>query len=265
MLKKHLIVFSLVVLVLLGFLFWKLFPLSPIALGFTKHELTHSIIYMEKDSPLTTYEVIDNYIERVEQFHNLKFLKKPRIYIFSNKNSFLNKNITKARFYAYPNNKLVVSPWAINESKQGVISLEIYIKHELSHILLYQNMNFKTIPSYPQWLLEGIAVYSVNQMGTSVYPSKQKTLDFIRKGTFFPPYLWKSNREDSIQLNISNPIAFKYSEFACIVDFLIERYGREKFDRYFKTLLRNTDHDAVFLEVFGLDFKVFLGEFLKKI
>ena len=88
--------------------------------------------------------------------------------------------MTRARFYAYPNGRLVVAPWAVDESEKGIISLEIYIKHELSHVLLYQNMSFVAAYYYPQWLMEGIAVYSTNQMGTSWYPDKIKTYEIIK-------------------------------------------------------------------------------------
>ena len=244
--------------------FSKLYPLSPFAIGFKKHELRNTVIFIQNGSSYDDYNVIDDYTASVESFHNLKFIEKPRIYIFSDKDSYLNRNITKARFYAYPNNKLVVSPWAIDESKDGKISLEIYIKHELSHILLYQHMSYLAAYNYPQWLMEGIAVYSVNQMGTSWYPSKSETYKLIKAGNYFPPFLYKTSEEDSVKLNMRYPIAFKYSEFACIVDYLVDKYGEEKFDLYMKGLLANKDHDSLFKEIYGSNFNDFMKEFIGK-
>lgn len=259
----NLIILLIILIFLFCLLFWKLFPLSPFAVGFKRYELKNTVIFIENNNSIENFYDVDNYISSIELFHDLKFRKKPQIYIFTDKNSFLRKNITKARFYAYPNNKLVVSPWAINESKQGIISLELYIKHELSHLLLYQNINIQTVFNYPQWLLEGIAVYSVDQMGTSIYPTKKKTLDIIKNGTYFPPYLWKTSKEDPIKLNIKDPIAFKYSEFACIVEFLVEKYGKDKFLIYIKRLLTNNNHNKIFKDIYGIDFNDFLNDFIK--
>ncbi|MBN2769978.1 MAG: hypothetical protein JXR90_04695 [Spirochaetes bacterium] len=239
----------------------KLFPFSPIAAGFEKHELKNTIIYVQNGSNYNDYIEIDKYTESVESFHRLKFRSKPEIFIFSDKKSYLRRNVTRARFYAYPNGRLVVAPWAVDESEKGIISLEIYIKHELSHVLLYQNMSFVAAYYYPQWLMEGIAVYSTNQMGTSWYPDKIKTYEIIKNGNFFPPYLYKTNKEDSIKLNTENRIAFMYSEFGCIVDFLIEKYGKDKFCEYMKGLFHNYDHDNLFKNIYNTDFESFLNDF----
>lgn len=256
--------FIVIVVIIYSVLFGKLFPLSPVAIGFTKHELKNTIIYLQDGSSYSDYGEIDKFTESVELFHGLKFLKKPNIYIFSDKDTYLRRNTTKARFNAYPNNKLVVSPWAIDESKKGIISLEIYIKHELSHIILYQNMGLMAAYYYPPWLMEGIAVYSTNQMGTSWYPGKRMTYEIINNGDYFPPFLYKTCKEDGIKLKTENPIAFKYSEFGCIVDFLIEKYGKEKFDTYMKGLFINYNHDDLFKTIYNIDFNEFLNDFIEK-
>ncbi|MBN1499511.1 MAG: hypothetical protein JW982_05125 [Spirochaetes bacterium] len=246
-------------------LFGKLSFLSPVAAGFDKHELTNSVVYIQKGSKFTDYDEIDKYTEAVESFHRLKFLKKPEIYIYSDKNMYLRRNMTKARFYAYPNGRLVVAPWAVDESRAGTISLEIYIKHELSHVLLYENMSYIAAYRYPQWLMEGIAVYSTNQMGTSWYPGKKETYEIIKSGDYFPPYLYKTRKEDSIEIKTKNRIAFMYSEFACIVDFLITEYGMDKFHQYMNSLFTDYDHDEVFEKIYGIGFESFLNNFLANV
>jgi len=239
----------------------KLHALSPIAIGFEKHELDNTIIYVQDGSNYTDFKEIDKYLESVELFHKLKFYEKPKIYIYSDKSTYLRQNITNARFYAYPNGRLVVSPWAIDECQKGIISLEIYIKHELSHLLLYQNMSYIAAYHYPQWLMEGIAVYSTNQMGTSWYPSKKKTYEIIKSGDYFPPNLYKTNKEDNIKITTENRIAFMYSEFACVVDFLIEKYGQDKFYQYMKGLFQDYNHDQLFKNIYNTDFDKFLDDF----
>jgi len=54
-----------------------------------------------------------------------------------------------------------------------------------------------------------------------------------------------------------------YSEFACIVDYLIVNNGKDKFLTYMKRLLNDNDHDKVFKEIYGVDFDKFLLDFKK--
>ncbi|HOO71565.1 MAG TPA: hypothetical protein PK926_07375 [Spirochaetota bacterium] len=252
-----------ILLVLFALLFGKLFPFSPLAIGFTRHELRNVTVYLEDGSGFSDYSRFDTFTSGVEAFHRLKFLDKPRIYIFSDRGSYLRKNFTKARFCAYPNSRLVVSPWAVEEAGKGIISLEIYLKHELSHVLLYQHMDYLSVCHYPQWLMEGIAVYSAGQMGSSWYPDKKKTYEIIKKGNYFPPYLYKTSGEDEVKLSIDNRIAFMYSEFACVVDFIIKTYGNEKFYHYMHGLLKSRDHDKLFKDIFNIDYYGFLDAFVK--
>ena len=246
-------------------LFGNLFPFSPVRIGFTKYELTNTIIYVQNGSNFNKFDGIDTLTNFVENFHNLKFKSKPKIYLFNDDESYLHRTTTKARFCAYPNGSLVVSPWAQREAEEGKLSLEIYLKHELSHILLYQNMNFLNIFTYPDWLMEGIAVYSTNQMGTSFYPDKNETYNYIRQGNFLPPFDYKTKNEDKIKLDVKYRIAFMYSEFACIVDYLVSTYGNDKFLFYMKSLLQNSDHDEVFRQVYGKNFENAILDFKKAV
>lgn len=53
------------------FLFGKLFPFSPVITGFTKHELGHSLVYVQKGAEFTEFEAVDTLIPSVEDFHEL--------------------------------------------------------------------------------------------------------------------------------------------------------------------------------------------------
>jgi hypothetical protein len=254
--------FSIVCVVLVYlFLFGKLFAYSPLVLGFSKYELNNAVVYLQNGSPFKQFGIIDSIVKPVERFHQLQFQPKPEIFIFSDSSSYINRSVTKARLFVYPNGKLFVSPWAIKEAAEGKISLEIYVGHELSHTVLYQNMGVLAAYNYPQWLMEGIAVYSANQMGTSWYPGKKETYSEIKKGNFLYPKLFKTKEEDKLQLNVKYRLTFMYSEFACIVDYLIEKYGKEKFLTYMKSLLNNNDHDKAFKEIFNVEFDKFISDF----
>ena len=268
--KIKLLLITLVILILgiltYEFIWGKLFPYSPIKIGFTKYELSNIVIYVQNGAEYKDLKAIDSLFPSIEDFHQLKFLKKPVIYIFRDRENYLRRSISKARFCAYPNGSLLISPWALKEAEEGIISLNIYVKHELSHTLLYQHMEFITAYFYfPRWLLEGIAVYSSNQMGTSWYPSKEETYEFIRVGNFMPPDFYNSAKEDQVQINVKNRIAFIYSEFGCIVDYMITTGGKDRFLTYMKTLLYNNNHDLVFKDIYGISFDKFLINFKESI
>jgi hypothetical protein len=247
------------------FLWGKLFPYSPIKIGFSKHELSNTVVYVQEGAACNDFKVIDSYPPAVEKSHALRFRKKPIIYFFRDKDSYLHRTITKARFSAYPNGSIVVSPWAFQEAQEGKISLEIYLKHELSHTLLYQHMDFLAAYIYfPRWLLEGIAMYHSNQMGTSWYPGKKETYLFIKQGNFIDPRDYSTSREQKTVLNVKYPIAFIYSEFGCIIDDLITTYGKEKLTQYITRLNSTSSHDKIFREIYGIDFDAYLRDFRKR-
>jgi len=243
------------------FLFNKLFTYSPIIIGFTKHELTNTIIYVQEGTDYNDLVRIDTLIPSIENFHDLKFIQKPELFIFRDSLSFIKRSFSKARFSAYPSGRLIISPWAIKEDQQGIISLEIYVRHELSHVLIFQHKGIFAELRYPKWLLEGIAVYSTNQMGTSFYPSKDETYHAIAQGSFLPPFDFKTKREDNAKLNVKYRITFMYSEFACIVDYLVVNYGKDKFLLYMKSLIKSNDHEKIFKQIYGIDFDIFIMDF----
>ncbi|MBN1118694.1 MAG: hypothetical protein JXA77_15895 [Bacteroidales bacterium] len=243
------------------FLFGRLFPYSPVILGFSKHELNNSTIYIQNRAEFYEYETIDTLILSVEKFHDLKFKQKPKLFIFRDSLAYIHHSPTKARFCAFSNGRLIISPWAIRENAKGKISLAIYVRHELSHVLILQHKGLFSELNYPKWLLEGIAVYSANQMGTSFYPSKEETYQIIAQGNFLPPFDFKTRRENKTHLDVKYRITFMYSEFACLVDYLVLKYGKAKFLLYMKGLIKSNDHDKVFRQIYGIDFDKFISDF----
>jgi len=262
--KKCLVILpavSLFTFLIYSLLFGKLFPYSPIVIGFEKTELEHVIVYAEKGAAFTGFDEIDSYIPLVEKFHSLTFIKKPRIFLFGNEKTYAQRSLSKARFCAYYNGDIVVSPWAQQDAQDGLISMEIYLRHELSHSLLHQNAGFLNAARYPKWLLEGIAMYSANQMGTSCYPSKEEIYDYIHQGSFIYPRLFKTKQEAQVKLDVENRITFMYSEFGCIVDYMVSSYGKENFLQYMVRLLNGENHDLVFQQIFQTGFEEFIDHF----
>jgi hypothetical protein len=264
--KKIKLFLSVIAVIVFGtiiysLLWGRLFPHAPFFIGFDKQELNNVIIYVQEGAEFSDFTGIDTLTKSVELFHELKFMDKPKIFIFKDDESYLQRSISKARFCAFYNGNIVISPWAIKEADEGKISLNIYLRHELSHSILFQNKGILSAYKYPKWLLEGIAVYSTDQMGTSFYPSRSETYTLIKNGNFMPPEYFETDKEDEIKINYKYPQAFVYSEFACIVDYLITNYGREKLIQYMKALLEENDNHSVFKRIYNISFEKVINNF----
>jgi len=246
------------------FLWGKVFPFTPVIIGFTKYELPHANFYLQKETKYSDFTKIDTLIPKVEDFHKLKFLYKPDIFIFRDSSSFVRHSLVLTRFCTYYN-RIFISPWALKEAGAGKISLEIYMRHELSHSLLNQNAGIIHSFGYPEWLKEGIAMFSANQMGTSFYPGKEETYHLIGQGNFMPPEYFKTGKARKVKFGIQNSPVFIYSEFACIVDYLVATYGKEKFLLYMKELLKNSNNDEVFKGVYNIEFSKVIQNFKSEV
>jgi len=259
-------IFALIIgIIIYTFLFGQLFPYSPIIIGFSRHELSNTVLYIQKGAEYNYFTETDTLPLSVENFHNLKFKRKPEIFIFKDSISYVHRSPSKARFCTFYNSRITVSPWALKDAQKGRISLEIYLKHELSHSILYQHADIIHAFKYPQWLLEGIAVYSSNQMGTSWYHSKEETYNYIRQGNFIPPRYFRTGKENKVKLDVKYRNAFMYSEFACIVGYMIRSYGKENFLRYMKLLLKENNHNNAFKKIFNANFEEFILDFKKTV
>lgn len=248
--------------VIYSFLFGKLFPYSPVFVGFSQHELSNTIVYIQNGAVFSDFERINALVPGVEAFHHMTFKHKPSLFIFRDRSSYTRRSLSQSRFFTNINGTIFITPWAMKEAENGQISLEIYLKHELSHSLLYQHSGILRGFQLPSWLLEGVAVYSADQMGTTVYPTKEDTYQIIRQGYFMSPNDYGTNKEDGVALNIENRIGFIYSEFACIVEYLIHRGGQETFITYLKDLIKRGNTYSIFKEHYEIEFDAFIDEFV---
>lgn len=247
-------------------LIWgKLFPFSPVILGFRCKELSRVIVCSEYGNRFGPFDWMDELVAGVEQFHDLKLKAKPKLFAFAKDETYARRSLSKARACAFYNGSIVISPRIQQENSEGQLSLKVYLTHELSHSLLYQNMNHGRQLGYPRWLLEGVATYSANQMGTYLYPSEMETYTLMREGNWIPPEDYDTDKEDHIQLNVNNRKPFMYTEFACIVGDLNKRYGRGAFLTYLKRLLTNSNHDAAFRGSFGIGFNEYIVGFRRRV
>jgi len=257
------VVFVIIIFAIYSLLFGKLFPYSPVIIGFSANETTNAVIYIQNGAKFNDFDKVNSFIPPIEEFFNLRYRDKPRIFIFKDKQNYFQRSMAKARFCSFYNGDIVIAPWALEEANRGELSLEIYLTHELTHSLIHQQSNLIMATKFPKWLHEGTAMYFANQMGTTLYPSKQDTYQYIRNGNFLHPKYYQTKQGKRIKLYTENRIGFIYSEFACIVDALIDQYGKDKFILYIKTLIKNKNHDRIFKNVYGIEFNVFIENFKK--
>ncbi len=239
----------------------KLTAFSPVLLGFSRHETARAVVYRQAGAGWPADIDLDGMIAEVERFHDLRFRRRPELVAFGDVASYRRRSLSRARFCAFSSGRLLISPWALREAAEGRLSLDIYLRHELSHVLIFQHRGFLAELRYPAWLLEGLAVYSTQQMGTTFYPSKADTYRLLRQGNYLPPRWFKTRREDSVPLRVPYRLGFIYSEFGCLVDYLQETHRPERLLAYMKRLLRDSDEERAFQAVYGYSFETCLERF----
>jgi len=253
--RPLLLLASAVVLALVyELLFGKLLVYSPVLPGFSSQDLAHATFRVQSGAPPADVEQMDALLPLVEEAHGLRFTTKPRLIIFRDDASYRRLSPSKARFCAFYNGTLAISPRALREAAEGKISLSTYLRHELSHVLLFQHMDPLQAQRFPKWLLEGIATYTGGQMGTPFYPSKEETYRLVRQGNYMPPEQFKTRAGDRLQLRVENRWPFVYCQFACLVDYLITTGGEERFWRYVSRLMEGGRNEVVFREAYGMEF-----------
>ncbi|MFC1622714.1 peptidase MA family metallohydrolase [Patescibacteria group bacterium] len=255
--KKYIILSLLLIFVL--YLFWgPLFPWNPLKIGYQKIQSEKCDLYIKDISSKDeiVYE-IDKIIEEEEAWHDLKYKKKIKIIILD-ENSNMKRYLPwlKGGGYAVSMGfmNLVYIGSDIRKSKYG---LEPYIKHELSHLLLHQNMsqNKDAFEMKKQgWLKEGIATHfggpSFYQIEEFVSVCEEKGLDF---SSLNEVDIWDVPVQDK---------KIRYSYYQYFIQFLVKEYGLDKMQIYLKKYLNNPiDYKNIFIEVYDENLNSILDKF----
>ncbi len=259
------IIFLFFCFVIYHILFGRLLAFSPIIVGFEKYKTEYATVYYHKNEKKLDNKVLDSLILKVEQFHKLNFNKQIRIFICKTDKEYKRYTGSSARFVTVLSYAIFISGKANNERKINRIHLNTYLKHELSHLLLYQNMSLLRALNYPQWFLEGLAVFSSNQFGIDGYLTKKETYERIEQGYFVKPEDYGtalSAKGESVKnCNLKNKYRFIYSEFACIISDMINTFGKKKFIDFLRLSLQSNDFYALFKKIFNESFSEYLNKF----
>ena len=265
--KNGILTVFLVIFVYL-FLFGRLFPFSPIIIGFEKKEFNKAIIYYHKTDNISEFLSIDTIIEGVERFHKLKFKKKVKIFLTKSDKEYKRYTGTTARFVTQPlKGRIFISNRAKTDYRNKKIHIYTYLKHELSHSILYQNMSFIRSLNYPSWFMEGIAMYSAQQVGTDGYYGYEQTIEKMREGYFVEPNDWGtiiSKKGESVNnCKLENKYWFIYTEFALIINHLVVQFGEDKLIVFLKESLNTKDFYRLFKITFGQSLENYLKNIKK--
>ncbi|MDZ7721408.1 MAG: hypothetical protein U5R06_00950 [candidate division KSB1 bacterium] len=128
--------FIILLFIVYLFLFGRLFPFSPLSLGFEKTEFDRAVVYHDKNDTLAEFSDIDSLIQIVETTHRLSFRDKVDIFLPATDRRYRRYTGTGARFVVQPlYGRLFISERAQQDYRADKIHFNVYMKHELSHTL----------------------------------------------------------------------------------------------------------------------------------
>jgi hypothetical protein len=234
----------------------RLFPFSPVVVGFSRQEYRSSVVYHHEQPESSQLSYLSDVVALEEEYHGMSFRWKPEIFFCKDDSEYRRLTGGEARFNAI-NGRLFVSQRAQADARQGKIELRTYLTHEMSHCLLQQRMSIWRSLKMPRWLLEGTAMDCAGQVGVGIYPAKPKVYEAVARGLFCEPadfgtYL-DGEKGTAISCPMDNKTAFFYSEFGCLVEFLRSSYGAQRYQAFLRDVVgsRTLNIESSFERVYG--------------
>jgi hypothetical protein len=260
---------AVVLLTAYSFLFGRLSSFSPYVTGFRHKDFKRVVVYYHGDADLRLFDGVDSLIARTEAFHEMRFRKKVRIFLPGSDRENMRISGAKTRFVSMPlNGSVFISPKAMRQCMNGEIPLDIFLRHELSHSIIHQNMSLYHWLRFPKWMFEGVATYSSDMMGVERYYSKDEVFRKIREGYFLQPDDWgtfiRGAKPSVAKFPLPDHAFFFYSEFACIVDDLIASHGKKRFLTFLRMLMADPDIEKVFPRVYKTGYREYIKDFQRR-
>lgn len=241
-------------------------PFCPWVIGFEHRDFERARVYFHAGAPIELFGDIDHLITDVEASHGMLFPRKVEIVVSASDAEHMRLASTGARFQVMPlYGRLFVSKRALDDARSGTIHLDVYLRHELSHSLLFQHMTLTSAVRCPDWLLEGLAVYTSNQRGCDGYFKKDEVGRKMKEGYFLHPSdfntkPWqRTSRMKSFPL--PNKYWFLYSEMACLIDDLVQTHGRNAFHVFLNSVIKGENARTCFMRVYGEAFDAYVESF----
>lgn len=245
----------IVLFVIYHVLFGRLFPWSPLQFGFKQVHFSNVVVILPKDTSLPKeLENIDNFLTETEQFHQLQFQKPVKVILPETHSQYTRFSSVRALACALQSGTVVFLSPDIPKEKRNRVDL---LKHELSHVLLFQHTGTLKSFKLPDWFQEGIAIYYGNPRDNFV--GKAFTKAAIDDGYFFNIL----NAEAEIQkIPLEHRYRFLQSEYRCFMEYLIETFGIDTVREYMKALLKAPEEEfPLFRQIFDVELQEVLDTF----
>ncbi len=247
----------------------RLLPFMPGIIGFEHKDFSRARVYYHKGADLSTLDQIDQWVEDVERSHGMKFPKRLDVLLCSSDNEYTRFSGTRARSCSMPiHGRICLSHRAQEDAKAGTIHLDVYMRHEMSHSILYQNMRWLMPLESPNWLMEGLAVFHAGQRGVDGYFTRDQVREKMREGYFLNPLdyvsrLWGTSPAFK-EFPLPNKWWFIYSEMACFIEDLIQSRGEDKFQLFLAGVLQGQEAAKAFQSVYCQDIDSQVEEYRKR-
>ncbi|HOZ46242.1 MAG TPA: hypothetical protein PLO37_02435 [Candidatus Hydrogenedentes bacterium] len=255
--------------VVYSLLWGRLLAFSPWVFGFQHRDTDRARIYFHEGVDVEQFGEIDRWVEAVEEWHDLKFKRRAEVFVCASDAEHKRLGGSKARFRALPlYGRLFVSKRAQEDAKAGEIHLDVYVRHELSHSLVFQNTTLRNTLRLPEWLLEGLAVLSAGQLGVDGYYTKAEVRDKMREGYFLDPGDFSTRPGPKARaisdFPLPNKYWFIYAELACFIDDLIRIQGKDAFNTLLRNYMEGISPETNFQSVYGKSFDACVEDFRKR-
>ncbi len=249
MIKKGFIAlfFSVMMLVIYSLIWGILFPLSPIKFGFTKIIYNNASILYPKEMLLPDdYRSIDHLMNETEIFHRLGFKKKVTVIICATKSQYKRFSTQRSPLCTMATGTIIYINPTIKDTNRDIQS---FLKHELSHALIFQNTTFLKTFKIKRWIREGLAVFYGNPH--HYYQGEEFLRLAVHEGYFLN---FLQNNEAIQQIPKEIRYLFEYAEYKYFIDYLVTHYGLNLFLEFINQYIVEPDSEKeLFKQIYPLE------------
>lgn len=180
--------------------------------------------------------------------YNILINKKIKVFIFKNREEYS----SKIRHAGWSVGKVIYGKNSFY-SYEGV-NIAGLIHHELTHLLFYHFLGRQYIPENMRWLSEGLATYEESRFVKSkLIILMENQLSQFKQANFLS--IENLIRAEALSYDNKYNIHSWFAQSLSTVGFLIERYGRERFNNLCLSYSKTTNFDESLADSYGTIFK----------
>jgi hypothetical protein len=211
------------------------------AYDFIEEKSTHFIVYYDpavsKDFVRTVVDYAERYYNELTQklglvsFEYWTWDKRAKIYLYPDQETYMKESGQPAwsgGAAAYDQKSI----WTFPREAGFFDSL---MPHEIGHIVLREAIGSRRVPL---WFEEGIASYLEQ---AKRYGAETIVLESMRTKTFIPLSELSQINSGALQMGVNTTLF--YAESVCLVNYLIEKFGVERFGYLLRKIKEGMDFD----------------------